>query len=394
MKTRLGDYIQQIRGVSYKPTDLSETLEDGYITLLRANNISESKVNFLDVQYVNKKKVSTEQILRNDDIIICSSSGSLALVGKSAIYEKTSEHTFGAFCKVVRTKSLLSPHYLAFYMCSRSYRQHIEHVAHGANINNLKNEHIDEIIIEVPSLDKQNLIVKKLRKIKRIIDNRRAQLAKLDELVKCRFIEMFGDPILNEKKWNTNPIKELTTKIGSGATPKGGDSAYKNSGISLIRSLNVHNNIFVTKDLAHIDNEQAEQLSNVTIQPEDVLLNITGASVARCCTVPEDILPARVNQHVCIIRCNELLTPLFLERLLTSDNYQTYLWKVAEGGGGTRQALTKQEIENFTVITPPITQQNTFANFVRRVDKLRFVIQQSLDETQKLFDSLMQEYFD
>ena len=228
------------------------------------------------------------------------------------------------------------------------------------------------------SLDKQREIVSTLNKIQSVIKHRRAQLAKLDELVKCHFVELFGDPILNEKKWITKPVKELTTKVGSGATPKGGDSSYKDSGISLIRSLNVHNNIFSTKELAHIDNEQANQLSNVTIQSGDVLLNITGASVARCCIVPDDILPARVNQHVCIIRCNDMLNPLFLERLLTSDNYQTYLWNVAEGGGGTRQALTKQQIENFSIITPPITLQTTFATFVSRIDKLRVIGKRSI----------------
>ena len=248
--------------------------------------------------------------------------------------------------------------------------------------------------IPVPNLNTQDKVIHSLRSLRSIIEHRRAQLAKLDELVKCRFVELFGDPILNEKKWMTKPVKELTTKVGSGATPKGGDSSYKDSGISLIRSLNVHNNIFTTKELAHIDNEQANQLSNVTIQSGDVLLNITGASVARCCIVPDDILPARVNQHVCIIRCNDMLNPLFLERLLTSDNYQTYLWNVAEGGGGTRQALTKQQIENFSIITPPITLQTTFAAFVQRIDKLRVSIQASLDKTQQLFDSLMQEYFD
>ena len=97
---------------------------------------------------------------------------------------------------------------------------------------------------------------------------------------------------------------ELTTKIGSGATPKGGRESYGTEGISLIRSMNVHNGYFEYKELAHISDEQAEKLDNVTIHENDVLLYITGASVARCCITPNDVLPARVNQHVCIIRCN------------------------------------------------------------------------------------------
>ena len=266
--------------------------------------------------------------------------------------------------------------YLYYFM--EKYIVELRKLAIGGVIKYIKLGNLTDALIELPSYNQQRSLVERLEKVKSSIDKRNEQLEKLDELVKCHFVELFGDPILNEKKWITKPVKELTTKVGSGATPKGGDSSYKDSGISLIRSLNVHNNIFSTKELAHIDNEQANQLSNVTIQSGDVLLNITGASVARCCIVPDDILPARVNQHVCIIRCNDMLNPLFLERLLTSDNYQTYLWNVAEGGGGTRQALTKQQIENFSIITPPITLQTTFATFVSRIDKLRVIGKRSI----------------
>ena len=282
-----------------------------------------------------------------------------------------------AFSSVIGTLQYLIPNekVLPDYLCYVVQHMKLAKYFSGATIPHIYFRDYKNEEFNLESLDRQREIVSILNRIQRIIAHRRTQLAKLDELVKCRFVELFGDPILNEKKWITKPVKELTTKVGSGATPKGGDSSYKDSGISLIRSLNVHNNIFKTKELAHIDNEQANQLSNVTIQSGDVLLNITGASVARCCIVPDDILPARVNQHVCIIRCNDMLNPLFLERLLTSDNYQTYLWNVAEGGGGTRQALTKQQIENVSIITPPITLQATFATFVSRIDKLRFVEQ-------------------
>jgi type I restriction enzyme S subunit len=96
--------------------------------------------------------------------------------------------------------------------------------------------------------------------------------------------------------WKEFRLDELTTKIGSGATPKGGKKSYKPEGISLIRSLNVHDGEFRAKDLAFIDEGQAEQLSNVVIQEGDVLLNITGASIARCCDAPTRYLP--VIKHI------------------------------------------------------------------------------------------------
>ena len=136
----------------------------------------------------------------------------------------------------------------------------------------------------------------------------------------------------------------------------------------------------------------AAKLDNVSVKKSDVLLNITGASVARSCIVPNQILPARVNQHVCIVRCKKCIEPVFLNGLLVDDNYQNLLWEIA-GSGATREAITKQQVEHLKIIVPPIELQNEFADFVKQIDKSKLIVQKELDETQLLFDSLMQEYF-
>jgi type I restriction enzyme, S subunit len=153
--------------------------------------------------------------------------------------------------------------------------------------------------------------------------------------------------------WVENKLKSITTKIGSGATPRGGGESYKDEGISLIRSLNVHDLGFKYAKLAFLDDAQADELSNVEVQTRDVLLNITGASIARCAIVPEDVLPARVNQHVSIIRpIAEKLDADFLHYLLISKPYKDQLLKTGEEGGSTRQAITKAQIQEFTVEYP------------------------------------------
>ncbi len=158
--------------------------------------------------------------------------------------------------------------------------------------------------------------------------------------------------------------------------------------------MNVHNNKFVDKDLAFIDDEQAEKLRNVMIEHNDVLLNITGASVARCCIVPNEFIPARVNQHVAIIRCKEdEILPIFLEYQLTNENYQRLLWDIATSGGATREAITKQQIENLELIVPTIELQNKFIDFVKQVDKLKADMEKSLKELEDNFNSLMQRAF-
>ena len=252
---------------------------------------------------------------------------------------------------------------------------------------------LKEVNIEYPEPDKQQKIVEVLDKISRVIEERKLELQQLDDLIKARFVEVFGNPVTNDKGWSTDSCKNLMKKIGSGATPKGGRKSYCDEGISLIRSMNVYNNRFEYKDLAHITDEQAEQLDNVTIEKSDVLLNITGASVARCCVVPDDLLPARVNQHVSVIRCKESLLPEFVCSMFTEDNYQRLLWNIATAGGATREAITKQQIEELQLIVPPLDLQKQFADFVKQVDKSKVVVKKALDEAQLLFDSLMQEYF-
>ena len=252
---------------------------------------------------------------------------------------------------------------------------------------------LKEVKIEYPDCERQAEIVEILDKVALVIDKRQEEVRKLDDLIKARFVEMFGDPVHNTKGWNTDTCKNLTSKIGSGATPKGGRESYGTEGISLIRSMNVYNNRFEYKDLAYITDEQADKLSNVTIEENDVLLNITGASVARCCVVPKDLIPARVNQHVAIVRCKDRLLPEFLCNLFTENSFQRLLWSIATSGGATREAITKQQIEDLVLIVPPIELQERFATFVHQIDKSKVAIKKALDEAQLLFDSLMQKYF-
>lgn len=265
----------------------------------------------------------------------------------------------------------------------------------GSGIKNIASVKIlKEIKFEIPSMDIQKEIVDILNRTNMIIEGRKEQLIEYDTLIKSRFVQMFGDPISNPMVWDKLKCKKLMSKIGSGATPKGGNQTYKDEGVSFIRSMNVHNDRFEYKDLAFIDVEQADKLKNVTVKEKDVLLNITGASVARCCVVPGAIIPARVNQHVSILRCKEMVEPLFINQQLTNASFQTFLWNIATSNGATREAITKQQLEELEVIVPPKQLQIQFSDFVNHVDKLKFEVQKSLDENKRLFDSLMQEYFE
>lgn len=174
-----------------------------------------------------------------------------------------------------------------------------------------------------------------------------------------------GRLVASQSEWPRHLLKSLTTKIGSGATPAGGRNAYCDEGVPLIRSMNVHFGGFDRTGLVFLNNEQADRLSNVTVQTADVLLNITGASIGRVTIAPNDMAGARVNQHVTIIRPTSELSPKFLTIYLASPSIQRMIDEVQVGA--TRQALTKAMIEQFEIPLPPLAEQK---RVVAKVDEL------------------------
>lgn len=174
---------------------------------------------------------------------------------------------------------------------------------------------------------------------------------------------------------------ELCGKIGSGATPKGGKAEYCDEGISLIRSTNVFDYSFSYADLAHITDDQAAALSNVIVEANDVLFNITGVSVARCCIVPDDVLPARVNQHVMILRpfAGQDMSYYIMSTLCYTDN-KAKLLGIGQSGS-TREAINKQEMESFVV---PVPSDAEISDFGRKSNSCFATIAENIREIQHL----------
>ncbi|EPW4396489.1 restriction endonuclease subunit S [Proteus mirabilis] len=193
--------------------------------------------------------------------------------------------------------------------------------------------------------------------------------------------------------WQSEPLSALTLKIGSGSTPRGGDSVYISEGTTLIRSQNVYNNEFSTDCLVYIDEKTAEKMKGVSVEKEDVLVNITGDSVARCCLVHDAVLPARVNQHVAILRTNpKKLLPHFLAFYMVSPFMQAKMLSWA-GTGGTRKALTKGMLEGFEIPLPPVDVQDKIVQKIRTYNDL---IENNRRRIQLLEESarlLYQEWF-
>jgi type I restriction enzyme S subunit len=178
-------------------------------------------------------------------------------------------------------------------------------------------------------------------------------------------------PIPHPRDWSVVNLGEITTKIGSGATPTGGEDSYllERTHFALIRSQNVFDRHFERMGLAFISDEQANRLQGVALQPGDLLLNITGDGVtfSRACTVPADVLPACVNQHVAIVRINRAVAdPGYVLSYLTHPAVKLYIESF--NAGGSRRAITKGHIESFAIALPPISEQRAIAHILGTLD--------------------------
>ena len=387
-KVKLENYVEQIRGVSYKPTDLFEKLEVGSVILLRANNIFDSKVNFEDVVYVDKNKVKNNQFLRAGDILICTSSGSKDLVGKAAYIENDLNVTFGAFCKVIRPKGIESA-FLGHFFQSQIYRHSISESCIGVNINNIRGEHIDNLEIPLPSLSEQKAIAEKLDKVSILIEKRKQQLCLLDTLVKSKFVEMFGSFPDNPRGWNIGTIKDVVSDVRYGSSrPAIKDGKYK-----YLRMNNItYDGELDLSDIKYIDVPDNE-LSKCAVRRGDVLFNRTNSKelVGKTCVYDQDEMMVLAG-FVIRVRVNDQVLPEFLSAFLNTRYSKQMLLGMCKAAIGQAN-INAQEMQNIKLYIPPIEFQDRFVQLKNRTKKSKEKIKQSLSTLELLKKSLMQKYF-
>ena len=380
---RLGDYIEQIRGVSYKPEDVCSSTDIDAVAILRANNIQDDELNFDDLVYVKKSKVHEKQYIQKGDIVVCASSGSKNLVGKAAVAKENMLISFGAFCKVVRPMGLF-PKYIGHFFQSPKYRSTISELSGGANINNIRNEHIDELDIVLVSEEEQERIINELDAISSLIFLRKQQLAKLDELVKSRFIEMFGG-IKDDEKVTLSDICLIITD-GTHQPPK-----FTTTGIPFLFVSNIVGNT-ITYDAEKFISEEtyAELIKRTPIEIGDVLLSTVG-SYGHPAVVKSD-KPFCFQRHIAYLKpSKELIDSQYLHGAMLSVDVQKQIEERVKGIA--QKTLNLSEIRKIKLPLPTMDKQKQFAAFVQQIDKSKVEIQKSLNQLETLKKALMQKYF-
>lgn len=384
-RKKVSELAKQIRGVSYKTEDLHENLDENSVTLLRANNIFEGRINFDDVVYVDKSRVAREQYLCKGDILVCASSGSKQLVGKAASFNFDTECTFGAFCKVVRPNQDVA-NYLSMYFQSNAYRRKISEVAIGANINNIRNEHIDALELPIGSNAENEKVVASFSLLQQIIDGRKQQLHKLDELIKARFVELFGDPVSNPKAWEMVSLGKRC-EIVTGNTPSRAEPENYGEFIEWIKSDNINTPFtFVTKAQEYLSEAGFKKCRFV--EAGSLLMTCIAGSINCIGNVAVTDRRVAFNQQInAIVPEQDKVLYLYWLMLLSKPAIHGTINMALKG------ILSKGQLAKLTFPFPPIELQEQFAAFVEQIDKSKVAVQKALDEAQLLFDSLMQKYF-
>ena len=279
--------------------------------------------------------------------------------------------------------------FLYYYLSAPSTYQKFKNMAVGGVVNNLNSEMVRGVTVPVPTMEEQLNIVVTLDKVTELIALRKEQLAKLDQLVKARFIELFGDPIYNQMNWDTDTVENLCAEIYGGGTPsKAHPEYYENGDIPWVSSKDMKTDVLHDSQI-RINQLGVENSTAKIVPTNSVIMVIRSGILKHTLPVAINALPITVNQDLKVFIPNERILPLFL----------MYQFKMLEKDilSGVR-AVTADNIEfnslkERKIIVPPIELQNQFATFVKQTDKSKLAIQQSLDKLELLKKSLMQEYF-
>jgi type I restriction enzyme S subunit len=373
---------------------------DGSLPISRIETIWNETIDLDRVKYVSASDDDIKKYSLQKGDVLFSHINSDKHLGKTAVFNLDKTVIHGINLLLLRAIPQFNGDLLNYIL--RHYRfsgKFIEVAQRSVNQSSINQKKLKSFTVPLPPLAEQQRIVAKLDGLFGHLDSLKQRLELIPTLLK-----QFRQSVLTQAvtgklteewregkdlgEWENVILKDITIKIGSGSTPRGGSESYKNEGIPLVRSMNIRFNGIKLKGLAFIDEKQAERLKNVIIQENDILLNITGASIGRVCLAEKSIVGGRVNQHVTIIRLNEDDSPEYINMYLSSSLIQNYIF--IENYGVTRQALTKTQTQNLKINLPPKEEQTEIVHRVENLFSKADIIEAAYDKLKQQIDSLPQ----
>ena len=388
---RLGNCFTIIRnGASIKQIDGASGLPITRIETISKCEINRDKFGYANICDEEKYK---DYFLHDDDILM-SHINSEKHLGKCAIYHKEKDEKIihGMNLLMLRAnKTVISPQYAVYYFETPFFKQQIVNITKkSVNQASFTVTALKEIEIPLLSYEKQNKIVKILDKLNEIINKRQQQLKKLDELVKSRFIEMFGDLVINSMSWKGAKVGDncFVTKLAGFEYTQ--YINYSDTGdVVMVKAQNIKNGKLNGKELSFISKEVSDSLPRSQLAPGDVVMTYVGANIGDVAVI-DDKYKYHLAPNVAKIRADlTVLNSTYLMYMLMFLN--AYI--VNNSADTAKAALSMERIRELKIFIPPINLQNQFADFVKLTDKSKLEIQKSIDKLEILKKSLMQQYF-
>lgn len=349
-----------------------------------------------EIELRKESKTRTNMILiRPGDLVI---SGINAAKGAIAIYREENNTPAAAtihYSSYSINKKEADTSFLWYFMRSDVFKSILKSSLPGGIKTEVKSRRLLPIEILLPSIKDQKDIVLKIKdfmvRIEKLRQLKTKAVKKAKALLESSVSAIFKSLNSVEKK----KLSTLTTKIGSGSTPRGGRASYPDSGIPFIRSMNVRMRKFQWDGIAFIHETTHETMSGTKVKPNDVLFNITGASIGRVACAPPNLVEANVNQHVSIIRPIKSLNPIYLMYWLSQPLVQDMINQMQKGA--TRQGLTKTQIESFEVPVPSLREQIRVVAYldslIEKVNELKKLQDRTEKEIEKLTPSVLNKAF-
>ncbi|WP_336038395.1 restriction endonuclease subunit S [Fusobacterium polymorphum] len=386
----------------FKLKDISEFIRNGVtikqdisskegIPITRIETISKGTIDFNKLGYANIFKIEKykEWLLKKGDILI-SHINSEKHLGKSAIYLDNNYdiiHGMNLLCIRAIDKKVF-PEYLQLFFKTNQYKKQIKKITKkSVNQASFSVNDFKEILITVPDLNIQEKIIKKIKVLEKILENNKLKLNYLSELTKSLFTRMFGDIKSNDKNWKIYKFSEKL-KISSGGTPSKANKIYwENGTISWIGSNMCNDEIITKNDGKFITEEGLKNSSAKIYKMNTVIVALVGATIGKTGLLKFE---TSTNQNIAALEIKNMdYSSEFLFFLL-----QNLYYKFTELGGDTFKMANLSFIKNLPLISPPIELQNKFAERIEKIEKLKFEIEKSIEESQKLYNSLISKYFD
>lgn len=393
----LADVAEVVRGVTFSKSEAADKPAEGFVPLLRAGNIQDRLILDEDLVFVPRDRVHSKQMIRKGDIVICTSSGSAEVVGKTAYANMDWNGSFGAFCAGIRVKSAnADPSYVFHFLRSPHFRSWTQKSS-GANIKNIRKSELDQFEIPLPPVSEQKRIASILDKADEIRRKRVRFGEETQDFVRSAYLHAVGHLNPSHGDWQPFTIDALAEDrrgaIRSG--PFGSalrHGEFVDEGIAVLGIDNAVQNMFAWAERRFITPSKYEELRRYKVFPGDVIITIMGTT-GRSAVVPDDIPEAITTKHLATITCNkELIHPEVLSFAIHSDPLIIRQIK-SFNKGAIMDGLNLGIIRQLEINLPPMEEQLRFLRMLRKARAIETRSQTSDGSGEDLFQSLSQRAF-